>query len=81
MPIHIGRKKAGNIDTLLQYFKINLTAMSVARNGQVKALRGRHRKNVGIMGKEDVRRARNDQIFCPDQILRASSLVIDSDQI
>ena len=81
MPIYIRRKKAGNIDTLLQYFKINLSAMGVARNGQVKALRRRHGKNVGIMGKEYVRRARNDQIFCSNQILRAPSLVIDSDQI
>ncbi len=50
---HIRREVAGDIEMLVQDFKIHLAAMGMAGDGEIVALRRGHRKNVGVVGEHE----------------------------
>src|SRR5208282_4559363 len=78
---NIRREVTGDIDVLMQDFKIHLAAMGMAGDGEMVALRLGHWKNIGVVREQDVKRARDDQPLGAGQVLRAHFLIVDSSKI
>ena len=65
----------------MQDFDIHLTAVRVAGDGQIVALRGSHRKYIRVVRQHDVDGARDDQALGAFQILRMHPLIVDSREV
>jgi hypothetical protein len=55
--------------------------MGMATDSQVKSFGCSHWKNVGIMRKKDICRAREHKVFGPVEVPPPTALVVDTDEV